>query len=164
MKPRRLVLLVVSVLGLALGGCASLRHGSDVLSVNLVDVRPLESHAFESSLVLAVRVTNSGPEPLRLSGARHRLTVNGRELGIALNAESVEVPGLSTVVQEATFNLSHLALIPLANELRREPVAVYKIESKLFGGGFLSRGFEVRESGRVDLSALAQAPGSVSGR
>lgn len=155
---RRLGLLLIALAGLGLGGCASFRRSSDDVAVVLTNLRPLEGTAFESRVVLTIRVTNAGPEPLRLSGSRHRLVLNGHALGFAVSPEALELAGLSTVTQETTFNLSHLALIPLVGELRREPTALYEIESTFFGAGILSRGVSTRHTGRVDLSALAQTP------
>jgi len=164
MSNRRLAAFVFALGALCIAGCASFPKRSDDVSVSLVDVRPLETRSFESRLVITVRVTNAGTEPLRLSGSRHRLVVNGRALGVALSSDALEVPALSTATQEATFNLSHLGLIPLATELRREPVAAYQIESTFFGAGWASRGIAVRQNGRVDLSALAGFPGAGGGR
>lgn len=164
MFPRRIVPLVFALVAVCIAGCASFPRRSDDVSVSLIDVRSLETRSFESSLVLTVRVTNAGTEPLRLSGARHRLVVNGRALGVALSSDALEVAALSTATQEATFNLSHLGLIPLASELRREPVAAYQIESTFFSADWASRGIAVRQNGRVDLSALAGFPGAGAGR
>lgn len=156
--PRRLALLALALACLALGGCASFRRASDEVSVTLVNLRPLESTAFETRLVLTVRVTNAGPEPLRLSGARHRLALNGRSLGSAVTPEALEIPGLSSTTQEATFNLSHLSLLPLVQELRRDPAARYEMDSAFFGAGARSRGLTTRHAGRLDLSAFARSP------
>jgi hypothetical protein len=158
MTTRRLVLLALSLACIGLGGCASFRRQSDDVSVTLANLRPAESTAFESSVVLTVRVTNAGAEALHFSGSRHRLVVNGHALGVAVTPEPLELPGLTTATQEVTFNLSHLALIPLVGELRREPTALYEIESTFFGGGMLSRGMLASHTGRIDLSGLAQTP------
>lgn len=153
---------VLACFALGLGGCASLRRGSEDVSVSLANLRPLESTAFESRVVLTVRVTNAGPAPLRLAGSRHRLALNGHALGVAVTPDALELPGLSTATQEVVFNLSHLALIPLVRELRQEPAARYEIESTFFGVGAVSRGVTARQVGRIDLSGFAStaaAPG-----
>lgn len=159
-------LVLVAILACAgLGGCASLHRDSKDVSVSLANLRPLESTALESRLVLTIRVTNAGPEALRLSGSRHRLALNGHALGVAVTPEALELPALSTTTQEVVFNLSHLALIPLVRELQREPVARYDIESTFFGAGGASRGLTSRHEGRLDLSGLARAssaPGSLA--
>ena len=156
MTPRRLCLFLLAVcIGLA-SGCATLRRSSDDLTVSLVNLQPLDGTAFESRLALTVRVTNTRPDPVRFAGARHRLIVNGRSLGIAVTPESLEVPGLSTTTQEAAFTVGHIALLPLLNELRTAPVARYEIESTFFGSG-LSRDLAVRRGGQLDLSNLARA-------
>lgn len=159
MNSRRFsVLVFASVLAcVGPGGCASLRRGSEDVTVTLANLRPLESTALESRLVLTIRVTNAGPEPLRLAGSRHRLALNGHALGVAVTPEALELPALSTSTQEVVFNLSHLALIPLVRELRREPAASYEIESTFFGAGGAARRLTTRHAGRIDLSGLAQA-------
>lgn len=148
--------LALAVASLGLGGCASFRRSSEDVSVSLVNLRPLESTAFESRVVLTVRVTNASPGPLRLSGSRHRLALNGHALGVAVTPGALELPGLSTATQEVVFNLSHLALIPLVRELRQEPAARYEIESTFFGSGSSLRGVTARQSGRIDLSGFAR--------
>jgi hypothetical protein len=160
MLPRRLVLLPRALLGvllLVLAACASAPRVPERLSVGLVDLRPLESTAFESRLVLVVRVTNASLEPLRLTGSRHHLALNGRALGTAVSPEPLEIPALSSATQELTFNLSHLALLPLVQEFRRQSTARYEIESTFFGAGFLARGLTARQSGALDLAGLAGA-------
>jgi LEA14-like dessication related protein len=159
MNSRRfLVFAFASVLACAgLGGCASLRRSSEDVSVSLANLRPLESTALESRLVLTIRVTNASPEALHLSGSRHRLALNGHALGVAVTPEAIELPALSTTTQEVVFNLSHLALIPLVRELRQEPAARYDIESTFFGASRSSRGMTARHTGRLDLSGFAQA-------
>ena len=164
MNFRRIAFLVLSLACIGLGGCASFRRQSSDVSVTLANMRPAESTAFESSVVLTVRVTNASPEALHLSGSRHRLVINGRALGVAVSAESLELAGLSTATQEATFTLSHLSLIPLVNELRRDPTALYEIESTFFGAGLWSRGLSTRQTGRVDLSAFSQSTLAGGGR
>jgi hypothetical protein len=155
---RPLVLIPLLALACLLAsGCASFPRASDDVSVTLVNLRPLESTPFETRLVLTVRVTNAGPEPLRLSGARHRLALNGRALGSAVTPEALEIPALSSATQEATFNLSHLALLPLLHELRRDPSARYEMESAFFGSGLSSRRLTTRHEGRLDLSAFADS-------
>lgn len=160
--PPCVVALAFALASIGVGGCASFRRASEDVSVSLANLRPLESTAFESRVVLTVRVTNAGPEPLRLAGSRHRLAINGRALGVAVTPDALELPGLSTATQEVVFNLSHLALIPLVHELRQEPAARYEIESTFFGAGASSRGVTARQSGRIDLSGFARtaaAPG-----
>lgn len=154
---RRLACFALLLTCAGLAGCASFRRAPDLITVGLADLRPMDSTAFESRLALTVRVTNSSPEPLRLSGSRHRLVLNGRALGTAVSPETLEVPGLSTTTQELTFNLSHLALLPLVQELRRDPTARYEMVSTFFGAGSLSRGFTTKQSGALDLAGLARA-------
>ncbi len=156
-RSRRLLVLLLGLACAGLAGCATLRRDADEVTVGLADLRPLDATAFESRLVLVVRVTNAGPAPLSLSGARHRLTLNGHALGAAVTSEPLELAGLSSATQEVVFNLSHLALLPLVGELRREPAARYEIESTFFGAGVFSRGIVARQEGRIDLAAFARA-------
>ncbi len=162
MHLRRFSPLVCALLLLGLAGCASTPRPAERLSVGLVDLRPLDSTLFESRLVLVVRITNPSPDPLRFGGSRHELALNGRSLGTAVSPESIEVPGLSTATREFTFNLSHLALLPLVQELRGQPLARYEIESTFYGAGTRSRGLSARQSGAIDLAGLGRALGAAS--
>lgn len=154
--------LLVSLFALGIsGGCASGRFGEQPeVTVGLVDLRPLESTTFESKLGLVVRLTNPSTETFTFRGGRHRLRVNGHELGVAVTSTPVELPALTTVTHEASFHLGHLALIPVVNELRRDSVAVYELESTYFREGIGARGLTVRQRGEIDLSALARLPGA----
>ena len=75
-----------------------------------------------------------------------------------MSAEPLELPALSTQTQEITLTLSNFALLGLVRELQRNPVALYRIESTLFTSGTFSRALRTRQTGTLDLTALASSP------
>ena len=154
-----LLAVFLAALLLALSpGCATFPRSTDDLAVTLANLHPIEATTFETRLALTVRFTNQSPRPLSLSGSRHSLALNGRTIGTAVNAEPLELPALSTQTQEITLTLSNFALLGLVRELQRNPVALYRIESTLFTSGTFSRALRTRQTGTLDLTALASSP------
>lgn len=151
--------LVLTACALCLSpGCASLSRASKDVAVSLVDLRPSEASAFETRLLITVRYTNQSPRPLAFSGSRHSLKINGRAVGVAVDSEPIELPGLETRTKEITLNLSNIALLSLVRELQRNPAAVYEIDSDFFVPGSLSRTLHAHQTGTVNLSSPAASP------
>jgi len=135
-------------------GCATAPRASPV-AVTLANLEAREATAFETRLAVTVRFTNESPEPLTLRGSSHKLTLNGRDLGSAVDGETVEVPALSSVSVELPLNLSNFTLLALARDLQRDPSALYEIQSTLYPTSRLGRPLRITKTGRLDLRALA---------
>lgn len=150
-----------SLLGLVLAfatltGCATLPRDT-AFDVTVVNLSPAEATALESRVVVTLRYTNEANTPLSLSGSRHKLFLNGRAVGTAVSPESVNVPGLSTVTQDVTLNISHLALLGLLREVQNTRSVRYQLDSTLYFG-MSNRGLKASRAGVIDLSALANGP------
>jgi LEA14-like dessication related protein len=149
-----LLALCTVILG-CLTGCATLRN-AQAFNVTLVDIAAANATVFESHVVVTLRYTNESNTPLSLSGSRHKLYLNGRAVGTAVNSESVSIPALSTATQDVTLNISNLALVGLLREVQNTRAVNYRIDSTLYVG---SRGLGASHEGTVDLRSFSKAAG-----
>jgi LEA14-like dessication related protein len=152
----RLVVFLFALACALLPGCATApRAAADDVAVTVTDVRPLEATAFETRLLVTVRLTNQSPRPLTFTGSRHALTLNGRAIGTAVNPDAVELAALTTTTREVTLNVSNFALLGLVREIQRTPSVRYEITSTFFAPGAFARDLRTVHSGSLDLGALA---------
>jgi LEA14-like dessication related protein len=145
--------LVIAVGGFT--GCATVPQ-EDGFDVTLVNLSPADSKLFESQVVVTLRYTNGSNTPLEISGSRHKIFLNGRAIGIAVSADGATLGGLSTLTQDLTLNLSHLALISLLREVQNTSTVRYEIASTLYLGR-ASSAVNATHTGTVDLQAFAKA-------
>lgn len=150
----RLVLLLATVFA---AGCATPRRAASQVAVSLAEVRIAEATAFETRLAVLVRYTNRGPNEVAFTGSRHELSIQNREVGMAVDNADLTLPGLSTTTQEVELTLSNFALLALARDLQRDPQARYEIESTIFGIGHFGRKVRTRAEGQIDLRNLTGA-------
>ncbi len=157
MRISRLVtaLFAIVLVFTGLTGCATLSRKT-AFDVTLVNLSRAEATALESRVIVTLRYTNEANTPLSLTGSRHKLSLNGRTVGIAVSPEALEVPALSTVTQDVTLNVSHIALIGLLREVHDSRSVRYQLDSTLYLGR-ASRGLSATHSGTIDLQALANA-------
>lgn len=148
------LLLIAGLLFLA-SGCASLPR-ADAFGVTLVNLSAANATVFESHVVVTLRYTNESNTPLALSGSRHKLYLNGRAVGTAVNSEAISIPALSTATQDVTLNISNLALVGLLREVQNTRAVNYRIDSTLYAG---TRGLGASHEGTVDLRSLSNSAG-----
>ena len=152
-----LTLLLAAVTG---AGCATRPEESD-LDVTLVNVRPASDGGGmgEAALTFIVRLQNASPEPVTVSGAAHKIHLNGLYVGQGLSNVQAVIPRLGTVQQEVTVHLSTFRLARAGYRAYRGQEVEYQIRSTVFveEGGRTRRRTLVRE-GRLDLGALNLPP------
>jgi LEA14-like dessication related protein len=139
---------------LVAAGCASAPE-EPVLEVSLANLRFTQVTLFETTAILDIRIDNVAPEEIRVTGGSHRVTVNGIKLGRGLTGESVAVARLASAVQPVEFHLKNLSLARSVQELSRNRLVDYELESVLYvarpGGG--DRTIRMRKTGQLDLQA-----------
>jgi hypothetical protein len=159
----RLPLLAGLVLWLGSAGCATAPE-APTLEASLVNLRFTRATVFETVAEVDVRLENLAPEDLEVTGAVHRLTVNGTSLGRGLVSTRLPVPRLSAASQAVEFHLRNFSLARSLQELTRRRVLSYELESTVYvarpGGG--QRTVRLRKSGELDLQRVAPA-GTLSG-
>lgn len=149
--------LLAAVFAFGLAGCASLQQ-TDEVDVTLVDVKLVQASLLETTADLTLRFSNERPEPLQLTGASHRLYLNGTYVGRALSNAKLAVPQLGTTTQVVRIHFENLTLFRKFAELQQMPAIDYRLESRLmaekstgFGGAL-----RTQSSGRLDLTGLRE--------
>lgn len=144
-------------------GCAT-APDEPTLEASLVNLRFTRATVFETVVEVEVRLENVSPDDLRVTGASHRLTVNGTSLGRGLSSALIPVPRLSGATQTVEFHLRNFSLARSLQELTRSRVLTYELDSTVYvgraGGG--QRAVRIRKTGELDLGRVAPS-GSVSG-
>lgn len=151
-------LLAVGLVSLPLAACAALTPLVPP-EVSLVDLEISKVELFETAAVVALRISNENPEPLRVEGGVFKIYLNGMRLGRAMGGETIEVPRLGSTVQRFDLSLSNIALATRLVELLESPVLDYRVKSKLY----VVRPYGTRRmgsvhEGRLDLGARRRAP------
>lgn len=145
----------VALLGSAtlLGGCASFATWEPP-DVTLADLELTELTAFETTARLSVRLVNPNREALLVEGASYGLFVDGLKVGQAVSSEVIDLPGLSSAVQEATLHLSNLALATRLQSVFASRSFDYEIRGRVhvfLDSGSRSRRLRVQHAGRFEL-------------
>lgn len=140
----------IACLALVFTGCGT---GGRVknLSVAVGAVTSLDDST--KQLVVTVQIINENVVPVGLSGAKHKLYLNGSYAGAADVKKPIGLPQLTTVPQEAVFTVDN----PAALRALAGASANYKIESTFFiEAGEDRLESKASGSGSVSLSALAR--------
>lgn len=141
---------------LSVGGCASAPE-EPLLEAGLANLRFASVTLFETTAVLDFRLENLAPQDLQVTGASHRVTVNGLKLGRGMTGESLTVPRLGSAVQSVEFHLRNLSLARSLHGLGRQGIVDYELESTVYvaraGGG--ERSMRIRRTGQLDLATLS---------
>jgi LEA14-like dessication related protein len=153
-RARAFLLACLAGAGAALAsGCASLGAGREPIEVNLVQLAPLPSTAFEHRLRVDLRLRNPNNRDYQIDGLRFVLDVNGQRLASGVSNEPATLPRLGEVVVPVTTTTT---LFDLVNQIVRfgtqqQPRFEYRLRGKLFLAGLWgSIPFE-REGSDADL-------------
>lgn len=133
-------------------GCATTPE-EPTLEAGLANLRFSQATLFETVAVLDIRLENLAPEEVRVTGASHRVAVNGVKLGRGMTGETLTVPRLGSALQPVEFHLRNLSVARTLHELSRSRTIDYELESTLYvqRAGGSERAIRVRRSGRLDL-------------
>jgi hypothetical protein len=118
-------------------GCASTGIGREPIEVNLVQLAPLPSTAFEHRLRVDLRLRNPNNREYQIDGLRFVLDVNGQRLASGVTSEPATLPRLGEVVIPVTTTTT---LFDLVNQIVRfgaqqQPGFEYRLRGKLFLAG-----------------------------
>ena len=147
---RRLSILVFVLIGSL--GCIT-TDPLDPPDVNLVDLDFVDATIFESTLDVAVRISNDNPEPLILDGAVIKLELSGRSFGKGATAERIEIPRFGSVVQRLEMHLNHIAVATKIRSIIETKVVDYAIKGKVYvvtPSGSVKR-LPIDKKGTIDL-------------
>jgi LEA14-like dessication related protein len=115
-------------------GCASLGMGAEPIDVNVVNLAPLPSTAFEHRLRVDLRLRNPNDRSYEIDGLRFALEVNGRRLATGVWSEAATLPRLGEVVIPVTTTTTLLDLVNqiLAFGQTEQPRFEYTLRGRLF--------------------------------
>lgn len=146
----RLSTLVIALI--ASVGCVS-TDPLDPPEVTLVDLDFVDATVFESTLNVAVRISNDNPEPLILDGAVIKLQLSGRNFGKGATSERIEIPRFSSVVHWLEMHLSHIAVATKIQGIIESKTVDYGIRGKVYvitPSGSTKR-LPIEKQGTIDL-------------
>ena len=156
-RVRRLSLLVVAVLVVAVLGCTSM--GSiEPLEVTLANLKVTEVTVFETTLVAKLRITNPNPEAFTIEGASFKLYLEDKKVGMGTSKESFTVDRLDSSVIDVIFHINNAsALLRIKNILEDDDVS-YGIRGGLYTQGtFGTKKLKVDKMGTIDLTGARTA-------
>ncbi len=126
--------------------------------VTLVDLDIIDATLFESTLDVAIRISNDNPEPLVIDGAVVKLQLNGIKVGKGASDERLELPRLGSVVRRLELHMNHLALATRIKGIIEAKVLNYGVTGKVYvvrpSGSVRGMSFESR--GQLDLRGEAE--------
>ena len=122
------------------------------LEVGLSDVRFVDTTALETTVDVTLRIDNEYPFAVVLSGAVHRITLNGLRLGKGMTGEKVDIPRLASTHQTVRMHISHLDVAMRLQTLLQSQVFDYHLKSLLYTETpSLRAKIRVQKEGRLDL-------------
>jgi LEA14-like dessication related protein len=137
-------------------GCVS-TEPMEPPGVALVDLDFVDATLFESTLDVALRISNDNPEPIVLDGAVIKLELNGINVGKGASDERLELPRLGSLVRRFELHMNHLALATRIKGIFEAKVVDYAVTGKVYivrpSGGVRGMNFESR--GELDLRGEA---------
>lgn len=141
-------------LAFASGGCATVPE-EPFLEAGLANLRFTDVKVFETVALLDIRLDNISPEAVEVTGASHRVSVNGVKLGRGQTGESLAVPRLGSAMQVVEFHLRNYSMARTIHDLGRHRSLDYELESTLYvrQSNGRDRAVRLKRSGRLDLPA-----------
>ena len=124
-------------LGVWLAGCASLGVGIAPIEVNVANLTPLPSTAYEHRLRVDLRLRNPNDRSFQIDGLRFVLDVNGRRLASGVSDQKASLPRLGETIVSVTTTTSLLdivnQLVALGEQSQRErPSFDYMLRGRIF--------------------------------
>ena len=141
--------------------CCGCSRGS-APTVSLVTVHFKEATLLETTAVFTLRLDNDAPAPLEITGASHKLYLNGLFIGKGLSDATVTVPRLSSVTNDVTVHLSNLAMATRAKTVIESKRMDYRIQSTFYGKSWLDRRSS-ESMGKLDMQDFMPTEPPVSG-
>jgi hypothetical protein len=148
------VRLVLMLLTMSLGACASMSPDYEKPVVSLSYFRPSESDGGIPGFEVGLKILNPNRQALNLEGVVYTISIQGEDIikGVGKGFEPIEGYSEGDIVLTAAPNL--LAGIKLLSQLMNESADSldYEFEAKLDVGGFYPS-IRVKESGEFKLGS-----------
>jgi LEA14-like dessication related protein len=129
--------------------------------MRLVNLRFAQATVLETTVVADIRFENVAPADLEITGAAHKIVVNGRRLGRGLASTPITVPRLGSSIQSVEVRLGHLSVAKTLDEVARSHLVDYEIDSTLYvrTPGGRERSMKLHRKAILDLSRMAVPAG-----
>lgn len=110
-KTNRILSIVITLtLLLMIAGCAGLRNPVERPEVSVVDMQIVELRPLEAEFLLFLRIMNSNPFPLDLTGLSCTLKIDGKHFASGIGNEHLQVPAFSSKVISVNVYASTLQM------------------------------------------------------
>ncbi|RLE27465.1 MAG: hypothetical protein DRJ65_02785 [Acidobacteria bacterium] len=145
----RVALVALMVLA---SGCASIAP-DERPEITVSNLKLTEATLFETTLTVAVRISNPALDSIVIEGASFKLVLDGKKVGRGMMKDAVTIDGLDSQIGSVTFHVNNAsALFRLRNVIERRTVG-YGIVGHLY----LQRGsgttkIKVEQIGQLDLN------------
>ncbi len=151
--------LMVLWLAAAAGcGVAGLGEKFEPIEVGLVDVIPAGLTLFEQNFRVALRPKNPNPFPIKSTGLKFALTLNGVPFLTASSGDIAELPRLGDAVVEANATISTFAILQQAVNIRPNQPFDYIVKGTVFQDDMFRPRLPFETRGQIDLPKLIGAP------
>ncbi|MBP0048198.1 LEA type 2 family protein [Marinobacterium sp. AK62] len=145
----------IVLLGLLLGGCASLQPGREAPVMDVVGVRlDPNSQGAVPRFLIRLRILNPNRQALVLEGVRYHLYLQEQRVLSGVTRDLPRIPGYAEETVEVGASPALFGSVRLLQEMATTPglkALDYRVEVKLDSGG-LSWPVEVEQTGRLSLS------------
>ena len=104
----------------------------DPPEISLQNVMISDVQFLQTTLASTILIDNPSPQPLNLTGAVHRLYINGKNVGRASSSDSMLIPAFGQSEQKVNFKLDNLSMYRNFTNLIQSTNFTYRIDSKLY--------------------------------
>lgn len=156
--PHTVFALLLSLLALGLGGCASLAQREPV-RVNVVGLEALPGEGMEMRFKVKLRVQNPNETPIDFDGLALELELNGKPFATGVSDRTGSVPRFGEALVEIPVSVSAIAVVRQALGVIEGDTTTevpYTLRGRLAGG--LLGGTRFSDSGRLKLPEPLKTP------
>jgi LEA14-like dessication related protein len=129
--------------------------------VSLVSAHFQAATMLETTAVFTLRLENDETSRLEITGAAHKIYLNGLYVGEGLSDAMLTVPRLSSITNDVTMHLSNLALATRIKSSVESKQVDYRIQSTFYGKSWLGRTHS-ESTGRLNLQDFVSTESATS--
>ena len=152
-RPTLLVLAIGLLAAATLPGCSAFGPPIERPEVALLNVRPLESTAFEQRVETELRIRNPNDVDLEITGLDVKIELNGKRLARVLSGDAVKVPRFGEATIKAIASTSTVAILRQVATMQKGGAAAqdpsYAISGYVYLGGGLGRRVKLEQAGKL---------------
>ena len=116
----RLSFILISLVSIFLGACATLSPYKDSPRVSLVSIQPQEIGMLEQRFALQLRILNPNDVAIPVEGLSYAIEINDREFAYGVSRQSVEIPAFGEALLDVEVASNLLNVMQQLQALRSE--------------------------------------------